>query len=243
VEEHVYQQLYELEDAHWWFRGRRAVIHALLERAELPPRPRILDAGCGTGRNLVELGAVGVAEGIDPSPDAIAFCRRRGLDRVTEAGLEALPFADGVFDLVVATDVIEHIDDDLAALSELRRVAGAGASLLLTVPAYTWLWSQHDDSHHHKRRYTRSRLRAVAERAGWTPVESSYFNTALLPPIALVRTLTRRREPRNGRSDYQLTEGRLNTVLALPMRGEASLIRRGARLPAGVSIGMLARAA
>jgi SAM-dependent methyltransferase len=243
VEEHVYQQLYDLEDAHWWFRGRRAVIHALLERAELPARPRILDAGCGTGRNLVELGAVGDAQGIDPSPDAIAFCRRRGLDRVTEAGLEALPFADGSFDLVVATDVIEHIDDDAAALAELRRVAAPDGRLLLTVPAYMWLWSQHDDSHHHKRRYTRRRLRERVEAAGWAPVESSYFNTALLPPIALVRTLTRRREPSDGRSDYQLTEGPLNAVLSLPMRGEASLIRRGARLPAGVSIGMLARAA
>lgn len=242
MEEQVYQELYELEDAHWWFRGRRSVIHALLARAELPEQARILDAGCGTGRNLVELGALGEATGVDPSPDAIEFCRRRGLSSVAQAGLEALPFADGSFDLVVATDVIEHIDDDRGALTELRRVAAGDGWLLLTVPAYMWLWSQHDESHHHRRRYTLRELRGRAESAGWRPAAASYFNTALLAPIAAVRTLTRRQAPRDGRSDYQLTEGPLNAVLSLPMRGEAALIRRGARLPAGVSIGMLCEA-
>jgi SAM-dependent methyltransferase len=243
VEEQVYQELYELEDEHWWFRGRRAVIRALLDRAPLPERPRILDAGCGTGRNLVELGALGDARGVDPSPDAIAFCRRRGLGAVTEAGIESLPFPDGSFDLVVATDVIEHIEDDAGALAELGRVAAGGGFLLLTVPAYMWLWSQHDDSHHHRRRYTLRMLRDRVQAAGWRPTAESYFNTTLLGPIAAVRTLTRRRSGSRGRSDYQLTEGPLNTVLSLPMRGEAALIRRGAHLPAGVSIGMLCQRA
>ena len=242
MEEHVYQQLYDLEDAHWWFRGRRAVIHALLDRADLPAHPRILDAGCGTGRNLVELAAVGDAHGIDPSTDAIAFCRRRGLGQVAEAGVEAMPFEPGAFDLVVATDVIEHIDDDVGALRELRRVARPGGTLLLTVPAYMWLWSQHDDSHHHRRRYTLPRLRRSVAAAGWRPVTESYFNTTLLPPIALLRMLARRKPVGSAeRSDYQLTEGPLNRLLDLPMRGEAALIRRGWHLPAGVSIGMLCR--
>jgi SAM-dependent methyltransferase len=238
LEDHVYQQLYDLEDGHWWFRGRRAVLWALLRRAGLPERPRVLDAGCGTGRNLAEFGRLGTARGVDPSPQAIAFCRRRGLGDVAEAGLEALPFADGAFDLILATDVLEHVQLDDVAASELRRVAAPGALLVVTVPAYRWLWSHHDDSHHHLRRYSAPRLRARLSAAGWRPVLLTYFNTLLLPPIALVRLTARRRR----RTDYELTEGPLNRVLELPMRAEAALIERGWRFPAGVSIGAVCRA-
>ena len=94
MEDAIYQQLYDLEDGHWWFRGRRAVLWALMRRAGLPEGSRVLDAGCGTGRNLAEFGALGTARGVDPSPAAIEFCRRRGLTGVTEAGIEALPFDD-----------------------------------------------------------------------------------------------------------------------------------------------------
>ena len=133
MEDEIYQQLYDLEDGHWWFRGRRAVLWALMRRAGLPDRPRILDAGCGTGRNLAEFGALGTAQGVDPSPSAIEFCRRRGLTGVEAAGIEALPFGDGSFDLILATDVLEHVERDDLAASELRRVAAPGALLVVTV--------------------------------------------------------------------------------------------------------------
>ena len=243
MEEHVYQQLYDLEDGHWWFRGRRAVLWAMLSRAGVPERPQVLDAGCGTGRNLAEFGRLGTARGVDPSRQAIEFCRRRGLGEVEAAGIESLPYADGTFDLILATDVLEHVERDDVAATELRRVAAPGALLLVTVPAYGWLWSQHDDSHHHLRRYTAGSLRGRLAAAGWKPELLTYFNSLLLPPIALVRVLARRRAPRDGRTDYQLTGGALNRALELPMRAEAALIARGARFPAGVSIGMVCRPA
>jgi SAM-dependent methyltransferase len=243
LEEHIYQQLYALEDEHWWFRGRRAVIWALLGSAQAPAAPRVLDAGCGTGRNLAEYGAPGRAAGVDPSASAVAFCRARGLDGVTQGEIERLPFDDGSFDLILATDVLEHVERDDRALAELRRVAAPGARLLVTVPAYRWLWSQHDDSHHHLRRYTAGALTQRARGAGWEPELRTYFNTLLLPPIALVRLLARRRADAAGRTDYELTRGALNRALELPMRLEAALIRRGLRLPAGVSIGMVCRPA
>jgi SAM-dependent methyltransferase len=239
MEEHVYRQLYELEDSHWWFRGRRAVIQAMLGRTPLATAPRILDAGCGTGRNLAEYARLGEASGIDPSPEAVAFCRARGLDDVKQSGVEELPFEDGAFDLVTATDVLEHIPDDRAAARELRRVARPGGSLLVTVPAYEWLWSQHDDSHHHQRRYTLRRLRSTLIGAGWRPVVQTYFNSILLAPIAVVRALTGDEQ----RSDYDMAPGPLNQALFLAMRSEAALIERGGRLPAGVSIGMVCSAA
>jgi SAM-dependent methyltransferase len=241
VEDAIYQQLYELEDGHWWFRGRRAVLWALMRRTGLPDAPRVLDAGCGTGRNLAEFGSLGSARGVDPSPAAIEFCRRRGLSGVTEAGIEALPFDDGAFDLILATDVLEHVERDDLAAAELRRVAAPGAVLVVTVPAYRWLWSQHDDSHHHLRRYTAGVLRARLASAGWRPELLTYFNSLLLPPIALVRMIARRKS--SDRTDYQLTGGLMNRLLELPLRAEAALIARGARFPAGVSIGMVCRPA
>jgi SAM-dependent methyltransferase len=239
LEKRAYRRHFESEDEHWWFVGRRAVLWSLTRRAGLPARPRILDAGCGTGRNLQEFGALGDAQGVDPSPEAIEFCRRRGLQAVTEARLESLPFADGSFDLILATDVLEHIEHDADALTELRRVSAPGGRLLITVPAYDWLWSQHDDAHHHYRRYTMHQLQEQVQATGWRPLVQTYFNSLLLPPIAVVRTLARRQRAGNGRSDFELTPGRLNRLLAQPMRAEAALIARGARLPAGVSVGMV----
>lgn len=242
MKESLYEQFYEIEGRHWWFRGRRAVIRSLLAHADLPPSPRILDAGCGTGRNLQEYARLGRAEGVEPFETAVAFCRRRGFD-VRQAPLEALPFEDATFDLACASDVLEHIADDAAALRELRRVARPGGFLVATVPAYGWLWSHHDVSHRHVRRYTRTQLTDRAAASGWRPTFASYFNSALLAPIALVRALQRLRRPPPARTDYELTPAPLNAVLELPMRGEARLLAAGRSLPAGVSVGMVCRAA
>jgi SAM-dependent methyltransferase len=231
----IYRQLFELEDGHWWFRGRRAVVNALLDRAQLPAELRILDAGCGTGRNMTEYRSRGEVAGIDPSPDAITFCHARGLTAVAEGRIERLPFGDGAFDLVTATDVLEHIADDLAAAQELRRVTHPAGRLLVTVPAYRWLWSNHDESHHHHRRYTLRGLRATLAEAGWRPVLRTYYNSALLPPIAMVRAV--RRDSQH--SDYDVSSPLLNRALVVPMRAEATLIRAGMRLPFGVSIAMV----
>lgn len=236
-----YEELYELEDRHWWFRGRRAVIWGLLARTGVSSSPRILDAGCGTGRNLVEFGRLGEAEGVDLSVDAVAFCNRRGLLGVRRAPLERLPFGDGRFDLILATDVIEHLDDATLALVELRRVASPRARLVITVPAYNWLWSDHDVSMHHRRRYTARRLEAEARSSGWQPVARSYFYTGLLPAVAAVRTARRLRPRRNGHSDLGLAPSGLHRVLGLLSRVEAKLIEHGVRLPAGASVGMVCR--
>src|SRR5580692_10172111 len=112
LEQQAYREQFELEDSHWWFHGRRSVIWALLRRAGATGDLRVLDAGCGTGRNMIEFGRLGEVEGVDFSADAIEFCRRRGLTDVQQGAIEKLPFADQTFDLILATDVIEHLRDD-----------------------------------------------------------------------------------------------------------------------------------
>lgn len=241
MEERVYRTMYELENRHWWFRGRRAVVAALLRRTRLAAHPRILDAGCGTGRNLQEYARLGPAWGVDPSPSAIEFCRRRGLRGVIRSGIEDMPFDEGEFDLLCATDVLEHIDDDRAALRELHRVASANAVLLVTVPAYGWLWSDGDVALQHRRRYTRPDLVGRASEAGWQAVVATYFNALMLGPIALTRRL--RRDRGLMRDELGATPSWIDTPLSIPMRLEALAISGGIRLPAGVSVGMVCRRA
>ncbi|HEX8120684.1 MAG TPA: class I SAM-dependent methyltransferase [Solirubrobacteraceae bacterium] len=226
----AYAEMRALEERHWWFRGRRALLHALLRRMGAAERARVLDAGCGTGRNLLEFGGVGV----DPAPEAVAACRARGLD-VVQAGLDALPFDTGSFDLLLATDVLEHVDDDAGALRELRRVAAPGAVLLVTVPAHPSLWSGHDEALHHRRRYRRAELLGRMRAAGWEPVVVTWWNCLLLPVVALAR-----RRP-GGAADHNRTPGWADRVLVLPLAVEAWLVGRGVRLPAGVSLAVAAQ--
>lgn len=238
MEERLYQVVHELEDRHWWFRGRRAVIEALLARAGAGDVGRVLDAGCGTGRNLELYASHGLVEGVDPSEQAVRFCRGRGHLEVQVGDAQSLPFEAERFGMVAATDVLEHVRDDARALAEFRRVAAADALLLVTVPAYSWLWSAEDERLGHCRRYSLPQLRRRAEEAGWRPLLGTYFNLLLLPPIALARRLPRRQ---GAKPELELTPGSLNAALSLPMRAEARLIRAGVNLPAGVSIGLVCR--
>ena len=240
MDEAVYRVMAHVEDSHWWFRGRRAVIGALLARAAVPPGTAVLDAGCGTGRNLELYRRIGPASGVDPSPDAVSFCRARGLSDVRVGDARQLPFEDERFGLVAATDVLEHVADDVAALAQMRRVAAPGARLLLTVPAYAWLWSAEDDRLRHHRRYTLRGLRRVAEAGGWAPAFGTYFNSLLFPAIAVARKVPHRRRDR---PELERTPAALDGMLSLPMRLEAAVIRKGLPLPAGVSVGLVCRTA
>jgi SAM-dependent methyltransferase len=159
------------------------------------------------------------------------------------ARVEEIPWEDGTFDLVTCLDVIEHTPDDVLSLRELMRVTRPGGTLVVTVPAYQFLWSSHDEANEHYRRYRRSQLRRAGEAAGWEPGAWTYFNTFLFAPGAAVRVLERLRRPhkRRGRPNVQLTPSSWDGVLVWPMRIEAGLIRHGARLPVGMSLMMVFR--
>lgn len=225
------------DEHHWWYRGRRRVLRAAINRCNLPPRPQLLDAGCGSGRTLDELAQLGTAAGVDLSPEAVAFTRRRGHEDVRVAAIESLPFDDATFDLVTCLDVIEHTPDDVASLAELRRVTRPGGVAIVTVPAHPVLWSHHDVVNRHYRRYRVRDLRAAAAAAGWDITFDTYFNSALLAPAAAVRLLQRTRSGAGDqRSDLERTPAWLDRALELPLAAEARLVRARTRIPFGLSL-------
>jgi SAM-dependent methyltransferase len=230
-------QTHKVEDRHWWYRGRRTVIERVVGGLRLPARARILDAGCGSGRNMVELARHGAVTGVELSKTSVSLARARGAGEVIEGSVLDMPFPADSFDLAVSLDVIEHLDDDLGALREMRRTVAPGGALLVTVPAYQWLWSGHDEINHHHRRYTRSSLQRVAEQAGWEQVRTTYFNSLLLPVAILLRLLDRVNTKTTESSlDLWVPPAPLNWLLERPLALEASLIARGGRIPGGLSL-------
>jgi SAM-dependent methyltransferase len=226
------------DEHHWWYRGRRRVLHAALGKLPLPDGAQVLDAGCGTGRTMDELHGYGEVHGFDLNPLGVEHALGRGHADVRVARLEQVPYPDDAFDLVTCLDVIEHTPDDVASFRELRRITKPGGWLVVTVPAYQLLWSSHDVANQHYRRYRRAQLRRAGEAAGWQAGESSYFNTFLFLPGAAVRVGERLRRPhkRRGRPNVQLTPRSWDGVLEWPMRIEAGLLRRGVRMPFGMSL-------
>jgi SAM-dependent methyltransferase len=230
-------QTHRAEDRHWWYRGRRRVLERVIADLRLPARARILDAGCGSGRNMVELARHGTVTGMELSNTSVALARERAAGEVIEGSVLEMDFAPDSFDLAVSLDVIEHLDDDLAALRELRRVVAPGGSLLVTVPAYQWLWSRHDEINQHHRRYTRRTLQRVAEEAGWKQARTTYFNSLLLPAAILLRVLERLNTKTTESSlDLWVPPAPMNWLLERPLALEATLIGRGGRIPAGLSL-------
>lgn len=226
----------QLERDHWWFRGRRRVLDAVLDRTLREPPGRILVAGCGPAGGLDWLRPRGEVVGVDLEP---GFASGAPPGTFLRARAELLPFPDRSFGATCAFDVIEHLDDDAAALRELARVTRG--PLVVTVPALPFLWGPHDEVNRHRRRYTRRTLRDAFHRARLEPESIAWFNFLLLPPIAAARLggrLARRREPR---SDFsRVPSAGLSRALAAIFGFERHLVGR-VPVPAGVSLVAVAR--
>jgi len=243
VDPHIYQQMRSLEDQHWWFSGRRRIVGKMLGLLDLPKRTRILDAGCGTGGNLKFLSRFGEVTGVELDDDAAVLARERGAWNVLKGSLpDKMPFAEQQFDLIVLLDVLEHIDDDGASLHTLQNLLAPGGYLVLTVPAFPFLWSPHDEEHHHKRRYRAAGLQKIIQSTGLMLRYTSYFNTWLFPMVAAIR-LVRRVFPANEvGQDVQLPNPVVNRMLKALFSSERYWIGRH-RMPFGVSLLAVARKA
>lgn len=242
MQQHTYAITYEEEHKHWWFVGRRRIIAAFVAsicRNLNVERPHILDVGCGTGANLELLSEFGDAEGVDVSTQAIEFCRLRGLEHVQLGAAERLPNEDASFDLVTALDVVEHLDDDVAGLKEMRRVLRPDGRLLLFVPAFMFLWGVQDDVSNHRRRYTRAELRGAVVAAGFEVERLTYANLMFFAPTLLGRAVMRITGLRPA-SEANINIAALNGALGQVLGAERHFLRH-ANLPFGVSLICVAR--
>jgi SAM-dependent methyltransferase len=239
------------EDRHWWFAGRTRSLLNMIDRVVSPDgEKQVLDIGCGAGNMFHHLARYGRVVGVDNNPRPLAVARERSYD-VREGSAEDLPFEADAFDLVALLDTVEHCDDDMAVLRECYRVCAPGGYLIITVPAFMWLWSHNDVLNDHKRRYTTKELEEKLVRVGFRINRMTYNNFFVFPmaaPLVLLRRNTEQEpdlgSPHFDDESYQVemepAPPLLNAVLSGVTWTESQVLR-WLNLPVGTSIICIAR--
>ncbi len=230
----MYAEMAELEKNHWWFQGRRNVVFDLMRR--FAPKGKLLDIGLGTGFNAKAFSEQGYdVHGLDPAPEAIAFAKKTAPNvAILQSGFPSHEVPSDTYDVVALLDVLEHLKDDMTALEDVHRVLKKGGIAVITVPAFRFLWSPHDERAHHFRRYRKHELRKLFLETGFEVHVLSYYNFFLFPLIALVR-LVGKLSYKHESNDFDKSPAFLNRVLAWIFSSERFLLRI-IPLPFGVSL-------
>jgi SAM-dependent methyltransferase len=241
MERSVYREMAELDDRHWWYRARRDILADLIRREARPPaEARILEIGCGTGHNLDMLARFGKVDALELDDEARGIAEQRLGRKVMNAPLPELAgVRDRHYDLIAALDVIEHIDDDSAALVAIAAKLKPGGKLVMTVPAHAWMWSAHDVVNHHKRRYSKAALRRLIEASPLRLERLGYFNSLLFPLAVADRLSSKLRGKDN--ADVKLPSAPVNAALEAVFGAERHLVGR-LPLPPGLSLFAVASA-
>ena len=234
MDDSLYRTFFDVEERHWWFVGRQRIVRRILEDTGLRAGGTVLDVGCGTGAFLKSLEADFDVYGTDTSELAIAYCRKRGLRNVFQCTLDEFPREDMRFNLITLLDVIEHVDEDVALLKKAGSMLKSGGSIVITVPAYQFLWSRHDEVNRHKRRYSRKLLSESVVRAGLTLRKISYFNTILFP-AALIQRIASKFSDSESDSTLSVPARPVNTLLREVFAAER-IVLSSLPLPFGLSI-------
>jgi len=238
----MYAEMAEMEKNHWWFVGRRAVVFDVLRRhGKKEGKGKLLDIGLGTGFNANLFLKEGYeVHGLDPSEEAIQFAKTIAPSlSVIQAPFPSPEIPSDTYDVAALLDVVEHLEDDTTALREVHRLLTKGGIALITVPAFMFLWTKHDERAHHFRRYRKAELERVIRAAGLEIELISYYNFFLFPAIVLVRFLGKLLRREEG-SDFDKSPGVLNGLFAFLFASERFLLRH-MTLPFGVSLIALAR--
>lgn len=234
-----FDRMFAVEETHWWYRGRRALVRAALDRYGAGGGDAaILDVACATGMSFRFLADYGSIRGIDISSETIRLCGERGIDRIVQADAMALPFRDASYDVVLALDAFEHFEDDVAAMAEVFRVLRPGGLLVATVPAFMALWSPHDEAYHHVRRYRRPQLRGRLESVGFATERMSYSSMCLFLPVWALRRLRalRPKPAEEATSDFAVPMPAPAEWLAGAITAAEVALERCVDLPFGVSL-------
>lgn len=243
MENELFDEMYKVETQHWWFVARRKIIASVIDGLNLESNSKIMDAGCGNGDNLEFLSKYGELIAIEREDNALARAQSRQIGKVVKGELpDNFPSdINKENDLIVLLDVLEHIDDDEKSLSMLKNWAKNNAVLLITVPAYQFLWTRHDELHHHKRRYTVGQLKKIIEKNGWKVKYISYFNSFLFP-IAFLARLKDKFFPPSTIDGLAVPNRFINRLFEKIFSLEACLLGR-LTLPFGLSIIVVAEKA
>jgi SAM-dependent methyltransferase len=241
MERVAYRQMAELDQRHWWYRARRDILAELIRREIQPPaNAQILEIGCGTGHNFSMLAPFGHVDAIELDEDSRTLAEQRlGRAIMTSPLPELAGIKDRHYDLIAALDVIEHIDEDSAAIAVIATKLKSGGKFLMTVPAHQWMWSAHDTVNHHKRRYSKSSLRELIESSPLRIDAIGYFNSLLFPAAIAERLASKVRGKESG--DLALPPALLNSALQHVFAAERHLVGRFP-LPPGLSLFAVASA-
>ena len=235
----LYDELHRVEQTHWWFRARRQIVWSMVERyvgGEAGRRLRVCELGCGTGGNLAAVAEKHDVVGLECSPQALAYARQSLGDRARSGRLpDEIDLPPASFDVVLLTDVLEHIEDDAASARTALTLLRPGGIVVATVPAYQWLYSPRDAHHHHFRRYGRRQFGALWKSEASETLLLSHYNTLLFAPAAAVRMASKLLANRTKPGDLALPPSYMNEMLARVMRSEANLLGR-VPLPFGLSL-------
>jgi SAM-dependent methyltransferase len=236
MEQELFIQMSELEDRHWWFSGRRAIISQAIARLPLPKPAKILEIGCGTGGNLAMLSQYGAVEAMECDETARMLAEGRRHAKVSKGRLpDDIPFPHSQFDMVVLLDVLEHLDDEIPCITELSKRLINGGYCIITVPAFPFLWSDHDRTHQHRRRYRLESLETVIKRSGLQVRYITYFNFWLFGALAAFRLFTRLLPERKTGADVNMPNPLINSFLKHIFMSERVFIGK-VRLPFGLSL-------
>ena len=241
MERREYEIMAAVEDRHFWFVGIRAMVRDAYLAAGLGPGSEVLDVGCATGGMMRVLQGEGRFTGLDASPVAAAMAQERSGNPVVIGDATAMPFGDASFDGVMALDVLEHIEDDRAAVSEIRRVLKPGGALIASVPCHPILFSRHDKALQHVRRYTRGQFLGLLSQGGFRPQQVAWTNSLLFPVAASARLASRVLHGLESKdSDAGVKVGALNPLLVRLFEAERRLARK-VDMPFGLSLLVVAR--
>lgn len=232
-----YEKMYNLEDHYWWFQGRKYIILDLMNNfINKKDSLNILDIGCGTGMLLSELSRFGEPIGLDFSPLALAFCRKRGIKDLMRASVDDLPIKNNSIDIITAFDLIEHIEDDKKLCNSIFDICKNDGYFILTVPAYQFLWSKHDESLYHYRRYTKKQIEDMLTKAGFKINKLTYAITLTFIPIAIYRFIEKIFNKNSKPKSHLITLPEwINSLLIMTLKLESKILSKF-NLPFGVSI-------